>query len=74
MKNIQLPDEVYNRAAQLAERDHVSVDKLVAALVHEHAREWELLSARAQRGSMERLNSVLSKVNDAPAEPFDRLP
>jgi hypothetical protein len=32
MKSIQLPDEAYERAVALAETDHVSVDRLVAAL------------------------------------------
>jgi predicted DNA-binding ribbon-helix-helix protein len=35
MKSIQLRDDVYDCAAQLAEADHVSVDRLVAALVNE---------------------------------------
>jgi predicted DNA-binding ribbon-helix-helix protein len=73
MKNVQLPDDVYDRAAQLAERDHVSVDKLVAALVQEHAREWELLRSRAERGSLQKLNVVLSKVSNSPTEPLDHL-
>ena len=30
MKSIQLPDDVYQRAAEMAEVDHVSVDRLVA--------------------------------------------
>ena len=32
MKSILLPDDVYEQAAALAERDHVSVNRLVAAL------------------------------------------
>jgi hypothetical protein len=35
VKSIQLPDDVYQRAAELAEADYVSVDRLVAALVSE---------------------------------------
>ena len=71
MKNVQLPDDIYDRAAQLAERDHVSVDKLVAALVSEHATEWERLRLRAERGSVDRLKAVLAKVSDSPPEPID---
>jgi hypothetical protein len=73
MKSVQLPDDVYQRAAQLAEADQVSVDRLVAALVNAGVGDWEKVQARAGRGSLEKLKSVLSKVNDAPPEPADRL-
>jgi len=73
MKNIQLPDDVYQRAAELAESDHVSVDKLVAALVKEGVSDWSRVQARAARGSVEKLKRVLSRVSDTPAEAIDRL-
>jgi hypothetical protein len=74
MKTVHLPDDIYQRALALAEHDRVSVDKLVAALVHAHAREWEHLQTRANRGSVDKLKSVLAKVADAEPEPYDRLP
>jgi hypothetical protein len=73
MKSIQLPDDIYERAALLAERDNVSVDKFVAALVHEHAYEWERLRTRAERGSTDKLKAVLARVSDPEPEPFDGL-
>ena len=73
MKNVQLPDDVYQRAAELAESDHVSVDTLVAALVNEGVGDWSRVQARAARGSVEKLNRVLSKVSDAPPEEADQL-
>ncbi len=73
MKTIQLPDDVYRRAEELAELNHVSVDKLVAELVGDGADDWFRLQARAGRGSIEKLQQVLSKVSDAPAEAIDRL-
>jgi hypothetical protein len=73
MKNIQLPDDVYQRVAELAESDHVSVDRLVAALVNEGVGDWSRVQARAARGSVEKLKRILSKVSDAPAEAIDRL-
>jgi hypothetical protein len=73
MKNIQLPDDVYRRAAELAEADHVSVDRLVAAIVNERACDWAKLQSRAARGSLEKLKSVLSKVSESPPEAMDRL-
>ena len=73
MKSIQLPDDVYQRVAALAEADHVSVDRLVAAIVNERATEWAKLQARAARGSMDKLHAVLAKVGDTAPEASDRI-
>jgi predicted DNA-binding ribbon-helix-helix protein len=73
MKTIQLPDEVYERVEQIASTDHVSVDMLVTALVNEGVSGWSELQVRAARGSLERLNRVLSKVRDTPPAPADQI-
>jgi hypothetical protein len=73
MKSIHLPDDVYQRAAELAEADHVSVDRLVAAMVNEGVSDWARLQARAERGSVEKLRNVLAKVSEAPPEARDSL-
>jgi hypothetical protein len=73
MKTVQIPDDVYRRAEELADADHVSVDRLVAAFVNERASDWSRLQARAARGSIEKLKRVLAKVSDAPPEAMDRL-
>jgi hypothetical protein len=71
VKTIQLPDEVYQRAVELAEIDNVSVDRLVAAIVNEKTGDWSKIQKRAARGSAEKLQRVLSKV--APPDAMDRL-
>lgn len=73
MKTIQLPDDVYQQASELAEKDNVSVDRLVAAIVSEKVGDWSRLQSRASRGSLEKFRYVLSKVSDAPPEEIDRL-
>jgi hypothetical protein len=73
MKNIQLPDDLYERAAEAAANDHVSVDKLVACLISEKLADWSRLEARAARGSVEKLHDVLAKVRDVAPEPADSL-
>jgi len=73
VKSMQLPDDVYQRAAELAEADHISVDRLVAAIVNERASDWAELRARAARGSLEKLRDVLAKVSDGPPEAMDRV-
>ena len=73
MKTIQIPDDVYRKAAELAQADHVSVDRLVSAIVSERVGDWSRLQARAARGSLEKLNVILAKVSDTPPEAMDRL-
>ncbi len=73
MRNVQIPDDVYQQASQLAEQDHVSVDKVIAALVSEGIGEWSRLKERAARGSVAKLKAVLAKVSDALPEPIDQL-
>jgi len=73
MKSVQLPDEVYERVEKLAAQDHVSVDRLVAAMVNERADDWSRLQKRASTGSIEKLKHVLAKISDAPADAADRL-
>lgn len=73
MKSILIPDEVYERAAELAEQDQVSVDKLVAAVVNRHVVDWSKMRERAARGSVEKLKRVLAKVKDLPVEAADQL-
>jgi hypothetical protein len=73
MKSIQLPDDLYLRAAELADIDNVSVDRLVTALVNQGVDDWARVQARAERGSLEKLKRVLSKVSDVPPEVRDQL-
>jgi hypothetical protein len=73
MKNVMVPDDVYQRASQLAEREHVSVDKLVAALVTEGIGEWSRCRA-SRRGVLlpnskvfwQRVRDVSADANDLP--------
>jgi len=73
MKKVELPDHIYDRAAELAAVDHVSVDRLVAAVVNERAGDWARVRARAKKGSVAKLKRVLSKVGDTPPAAADRL-
>lgn len=73
MKSILIPDEVYERAAELAEQDQVSVDRLVAAVVNRHVGDWSKIRERAARGSVEKLKRVLAKVKDLAVEAADQV-
>ena len=63
--------------AEMAQVDHVSVDRLVAALVNEGVSgiargSVPSMQPKAERGSRENLKRVLSKVRDVPADVRDR--
>ncbi len=73
MRTVQIPEDVYQQALLLADRDHVSVDRMVAALVRDGVSEWSNLEARAMRGTLTKLESVLNKVGDGSPEPGDEL-
>ena len=73
MRNVLIPDDVYGRLEELAAVDHVSVDRLVVAMVNERVGEWSRLQERAARGSIDKLKRVLAKVSDAPPVEADRI-
>ena len=73
MRSVHIPEAVYQQASLLAEQDHVSVDRAIAALVRDGLGEWSKLHDRATRGSLEKLKSVLGKVGDRVPLPGDEL-
>lgn len=73
MRSVQIPDDVYQQASKLAEQDHVSVDKIIVALISQGIGDWSRLKERAARGSMAKLKAVLAKVSDATPEPIDQI-
>jgi hypothetical protein len=73
LRTVQIPDDVYQQASLLAQQDHVSIDHAVAALVRDGVGEWSRLEARAARGSLTKLRSVLDKVGDSAPERVDEI-
>jgi hypothetical protein len=74
---IELPEAVHQRAAQLAQRQSMSLDRLlVVALVKKLATAFpdEALEARAQRGTRQGFEEFMKGVPDAEPEDLDRLP
>lgn len=72
MSNVSVPDELYRKAVEIAEAQHVSVDELFAAVFAEHVAAWERLQHRASRGDRERFLAVLDKVPDTDPDDSDR--
>ncbi len=71
--NVTLPDNVYRRIAELAARQQVSVERIVAAALAEQFAGWNRVEQMAERGSRSRYLAVLDKVPDVEPGPEDRL-
>ena len=71
--NVTLPDTVYRQIAELAARQQVSVERVVAAAVAEQLSGWSRVEGMAERGSRERFLAALDKVPAADPAPEDRL-
>ena len=75
--SLRLPNSLHERARDLARREGVSINQLVASALDEKMSALlteEYLEARAARGSRPKFLAALSRVADIEAEPHDRLP
>jgi hypothetical protein len=75
--SLRLPESLHERARELAKREGVSINQLIATALAEKVSALDTvayLEARAKRGSRQRFVDALSKVPDAPPLPGDDLP
>jgi hypothetical protein len=73
---LRLPSSLHKGVKQLAEREGVSMNQIIATAVAEKLSALmteDYLAERAARGSRERFEAVLSKVPDVEPEERDRL-
>jgi hypothetical protein len=71
-KSIAVPEDLYNKAAELAAKDHVSVEEFVSALLASRLANREYIETRAQLFSREEFERALNAVPDVEPEPYDR--
>jgi hypothetical protein len=71
-KNIAVPEDVYNKAAELAARDHISVEEFVSALLASQFADREYIETRARLFSREEFERALKAIPDLEPEPYDR--
>jgi hypothetical protein len=70
---INVSDELYRRAAQVAAQENVSVEELIAATFEERLVEFERLKHRAASGNYEKFRRVMSKVPPVEPPEYDRI-
>jgi hypothetical protein len=71
--SVNIPEELYQQAREIAESQHLSVDDVVSSAFAEQMAAWERLKQRAARGRRESFLAVLDKVPDAEPEDYDRI-
>ncbi len=72
----QIPNSIHRQLDELAEREGVSVDQLVAAAVVEKTSALmtlDYLEARGSRGSWKKFDAAMASVPDVEPEDRDRL-
>jgi hypothetical protein len=72
-KTIAVPEELYNKAAEIAARDHVSVEELVSGVLANRLASREYIDARAKLFNREEFERALSTVPDAEPDEQDRI-
>jgi hypothetical protein len=70
---VNVPEELYRRAAQVAALEKISVDEVFASAFEERVLEFERLKERAARGSYETFLRVMSKVPAVEPPEYDRF-
>jgi hypothetical protein len=74
--SVRLPESLHKKARELAEREGVSINQLVATALAEKLSALltvEYLEERARRGSREKFDRVMAKVSNRTPEPGDEI-
>jgi hypothetical protein len=72
-RNIALAEDLYKNAAELAAKDHVSVEEYVSVLLANRVASREFVDSRAELFNRVDFDRALSQVPDAEPEEHDRL-
>lgn len=67
--SVEVPRDIYDKAAEIARAQSLSVADVIATACAEHVDAWERLERRSQRGDRAGFLQVLAKV--PAAEPAD---
>jgi Fic family protein len=72
-KSIAVPEDLYERAAELAAKDHVSVEEFVSAVLANRLASREYIEERAKLFSKEEFERALNEIPDVEPEENDRF-
>lgn len=71
--SVTVPESVYRQIADLAARQQVSVERIVAAALAEQLSGWNRVEQMAECGSRERFLAALDKVPATQPAPEDQF-
>lgn len=71
-RTIALTEDLYNRAAELAARDHLSIEEFVSVLLANRVANRQFIDSRAQLFTRVDFDQALNRVPDVEPEERDR--
>jgi len=71
--SVTLPDSLYKKAMEVAEREQISVERVVYSALAEQLNALERLEERAARSSEDKFRAALAKIPDVEPPEYDRL-
>jgi hypothetical protein len=72
-KSIAVPEDLYQRTAKLAAKDHVSVEEFVSAVLANRLASREYIESRARLFNREEFERALEKIPDVVPDDHDHL-
>jgi hypothetical protein len=72
-KSVAVPEELYNKAVEVAAKDHVSVDEFVSAAVANHLANREFIASRARLFNRQDFERALKEIPDVEPEERDQM-
>ena len=74
MRNsITVPEDLYNRVAEFAAKDHVSVEEFVSEVLANRLASREYIESRSKLFNREEFERALEQIPDVGSEEQDRL-
>ena len=71
--SVTLPDSLYKKAMEVAERERISVERVVYSALAEQLNALERLEERAARSSEDKFRAALAKIPDVEPPEYDQL-
>jgi hypothetical protein len=72
-RSIAVSEDLYNKAAELAARDHVSVEEFVSTVLANRVASREFIESRAKLFNRDDFERALNEIPDVEPEDHDRL-
>ena len=72
-RSVAVPEDLYNKAAALAAREHLLVEEFINAILSNRVADREFIEARAKLFNREDFERALSEIPDVEPEDHDHL-